>query len=157
MRAIRAGTGRTICPAGQLSARWLPGRRGDSGIRWHVATRPDALHQNGEGDSAPAGAAERDLVIAALLHDVGKGQQQLWHRVAYVLLSRWSPRALQQLARPSHGWRAALARLRDHPLLGAAIARSLGYNETVCQLIEKHHSGPEDSRHRALQRADEVA
>ena len=100
---------------------------------------------------------DADLVVAALLHDVGKGRQMLWHRVAYILLATASPGLLHRLARTGGGWRGALARSLDHPRIGGALARSLGCSEGVTQLIEEHHRASEDVRLRLLQWADEVA
>ncbi|RLC68630.1 MAG: hypothetical protein DRI52_09655, partial [Chloroflexi bacterium] len=45
------------------------------------------------------GQTNQDLLVAALLHDVGKagGQLRLWHRVAIVLLRAFWPAALDYL------------------------------------------------------------
>jgi len=45
---------------------------------------------------------DRDLLAAALLHDVGKsgGQLRLWHRVLIVLISALRPQLLGRLASP---------------------------------------------------------
>lgn len=101
-----------------------------------------------------AEGSDRDLVIAGLLHDVGKGEQQLWHRAGYVLLNATAPALLQRIARPGGDWRGAICRLRDHARRGAEMARSLGYGENVYRLIARHHSAANDARQQALQRAD---
>jgi putative nucleotidyltransferase with HDIG domain len=101
--------------------------------------------------------ADLELVVAALLHDVGKGEQRIWQRVAYVLLGRAAPPLLRWLARADRGWRGALYRSLHHPLLGAQMAREIGYAEAVCCLIARHHEVTVDPRLLLLQWADEVA
>jgi len=117
--------------------------------RTHSLRTAQAILRRDAGDS--------ELVIAALLHDAGKGEQQLWHRVAYVLLAELSPALLRSLARPGAGWRGALYRSIHHAQLGAALARSLGCSDVVCRLIEEHHGSSNDVRQHTLQWADEVA
>ena len=109
----------------------------------------NALREKGHDDS--------DLLIAALLHDAGKGTIELWHRVAFVVLERLSPRLLDQFARPGDGgdWRQALHRCRNHPELGAELARQAGSSERVVKLISEH--GADDKQMAALKAADESA
>src|SRR3990172_12436560 len=77
------------------------------------------------------GREDRALLVAALLHDAGKGRIALWHRVAFVLLEAWAPGLLRRLATPSEGtgWREALYRCLHHPELGAELARHAGSSE----------------------------
>ncbi|MCH8161164.1 MAG: HD domain-containing protein [Chloroflexi bacterium] len=107
----------------------------------------NALREKGHDDS--------DLLIAALLHDAGKGTIELWHRVAFVVLERLSPRLLDRIARPGDGgdWRQALHRCRNHPELGAELARQAGSSERVVTLISEH--GADDRQMAALKAADE--
>src|SRR3990172_9089339 len=53
---------------------------------------------------------DSDLLVAALLHDCGKGQIALWHRVAYVVLDAAAPWFLRGIASQDGGpnWRKAL-------------------------------------------------
>ena len=108
-----------------------------------------ALREKGHDDS--------DLLVAALLHDAGKGTIELWHRVAFVVLERLSPRLLDQFARPGDGgdWRQALHRCRNHPELGAELARQAGSSERIVKLISEH--GADDRQMAALKAADESA
>ena len=87
--------------------------------------------------SAPTPVPE--LLTAALLHDIGKGQLAGWHRVLYVLLEALTPALTGRLASP-HGtqWRQALWRLRHHAHLSAAILREVGSNPRVIQIVESH-------------------
>ena len=50
-----------------------------------------------------AGTDESDLLVAALLHDVGKaaGRIWLWQRTLIVLLKHWAPALLSWVARGS--------------------------------------------------------
>ena len=109
----------------------------------------NALREKGHDDN--------DLLIAALLHDAGKGKIGLWHRVAFVVLETMSPRLLDQFARPGDGgdWRQALHRCRNHPELGAELARQAGSSERVVTLISEH--GADDRQMAALKAADESA
>ena len=109
----------------------------------------NALREKGHDDS--------DLLVAALLHDAGKGTIELWHRVAFVVLEATSPRLLDRFARPGNGgnWRQALHRCRNHPELGAELARQAGSSERVVTLISEH--GADDRQMAALKAADESA
>ncbi len=103
------------------------------------------------------GCDDGDILLAALLHDVGKGHVGLWQRVAFVLLQNASPHLLDRLARPDAGaWRQAMASLRDHGRRGAALAEQAGTPPAVVELI-RHHQQADDSDRRAalLLRAEE--
>ena len=79
-----------------------------------------------------AGEREPDLLVAALLHDCGKGDVPLWLRIAKVL----SPQLLKSLARPGgEGWRAAAYRILHHAELGAAQAEAAGVSPLTAALI----------------------
>ncbi|MCK4451473.1 MAG: hypothetical protein KAX26_12870, partial [Anaerolineae bacterium] len=61
---------------------------------------------------------DRDLLAAALLHDVGKsgGQLRLWHRVLIVLISALRPELLNRLASDEpHSWRYLFFVHQHHP------------------------------------------
>jgi putative nucleotidyltransferase with HDIG domain len=104
-----------------------------------------------------AGDNDPELIVAALLHDIGKGQQRLWQRILYVLLAALSPRLLARFARPGAGWRGALDRAARHPALGAELTRAAGYSDRVAQLVAAHHRQTASGDLLALQRADERA
>lgn len=81
----------------------------------------------------------RELLVAALLHDVGKGQLRVLDRVAYVTLNAISPQFLDGIAR-EHGprWRQGLWRLRHHARLGAERLIEAGSSPRVVELVAAH-------------------
>ncbi|HEX5502425.1 MAG TPA: hypothetical protein VFW96_07355 [Thermomicrobiales bacterium] len=96
-----------------------------------------------------AGARDPDLLVAALLHDLGKvaadgrGRARLPHRVAKVLLERYWPAAWARAsARPRRGPLRGCYLLHHHPALGAARAARLGASPRACALIAAHQDGP---------------
>jgi putative nucleotidyltransferase with HDIG domain len=120
------------------------------------------------------GQRDPDLLVAALLHDIGKTVQalepsslhsvprsvRLWHRVAVVLLRAFWPGLLATLAqdRPP-SWRRPFYIQQNHALLGAELARQMGCTARTVSLIE-HHELPsqrlDDPFLAALQAADNV-
>ncbi len=98
------------------------------------------------------------LFTAALLHDVGKGEIVLWHRVAYVLLESFAPGLLRRLGSPGsgRGWRQAFYRCLHHPRLGAELAREVGCSEQVVTLIGTSDDNAADERLLALHAADDA-
>ena len=81
----------------------------------------------------------RELLIAALLHDVGKGRLHVIDRVAYVVLNAISPRLVDGIAR-EHGprRRQGLWRLRHHARLGAERLVEAGSSPCVVDLVGEH-------------------
>ena len=103
-----------------------------------------------------AGDASRDLLVAALLHDIGKGDLWVGERIAYVLLSALSPRLVDRLAAESPRWRDGLWRLRHHARLGAARLAEEQTSQRVVALVASHIDGDasEDAELERLQAAD---
>ncbi|MDP2726144.1 MAG: HD domain-containing protein, partial [Dehalococcoidia bacterium] len=86
------------------------------------------------------GAQDRDLLVAALLHDVGKGQVSIVHRVAVVLLEATWPAALFRIASPKGPrWRRGFYEHCHHAELGAELARLAGSHPRVVALVRYHH------------------
>jgi putative nucleotidyltransferase with HDIG domain len=101
------------------------------------------------------GHADHDLLVAALLHDIGKGHQRRVDRAAYVAAS-WLGLA-PALATPASrcALRQALARSLDHAITGARELRALGAPPRAVELTLFHHAKlPGDPVLALLQQAD---
>jgi hypothetical protein len=102
-----------------------------------------------------------DLLIAGLLHDIGKADQRgrvrLVDRVARVVLRQATPRLLARLAAsPGNQLLHGLHLCVHHPRLGAERAKALGCSDRAVWLIA-HHEDREpgnDPELIALQAAD---
>ncbi|GMU41059.1 MAG: hypothetical protein AMXMBFR23_19250 [Chloroflexota bacterium] len=87
------------------------------------------------------GASEAALV-AALVHDTGKGRLATWHRVAFVILNAAAPGLSRRVEREGAGWRGALWRLRHHGALGAALLEAAGSDPRVVEIVRGHTGTP---------------
>jgi hypothetical protein len=105
------------------------------------------------------GCTERDLLAAALLHDVGKaeGRVPFWTRPAIVIGKRFAPRLLERLVLPPSifekrrvpSWRRALSYAWWHADVGADLAAAAGLSEQAVLYIRIHHQahGPAATLH----------
>jgi len=94
------------------------------------------------------GERDADLLLAALLHDLGKadpqglGRVRLPHRVSNVLARRLAPGFWDWAsAQPGRGPLRGYYLLRQHPTLGATWAARLGVAPRACALIAAHQDG----------------
>ncbi len=91
------------------------------------------------------GVTDPDVIVAGLLHDIGKSDGdhavRLTDRVGKVLLKRLSPGTLDRVASTyPNGRFTGLALTMRHPEIGADIARDLGCSERTCWLIRYHEA-----------------
>lgn len=111
------------------------------------------------------GHDQPDLLVAALLHDVGKspspgGGLRLWHRVAVVLMRVLWPRLLDRLGSDmSEDWRRPFYIQQRHAAIGAELARQAGCSLLTVDLIRHHEDEPgyrDEMLLAVLQAADSV-
>ncbi|HEY7132296.1 MAG TPA: hypothetical protein VH440_08580 [Candidatus Limnocylindrales bacterium] len=89
-----------------------------------------------------AGETERDVLVAGLLHDCGKGDTGVGPRIAYALGHRYG-RAFWRPAAIVPGWGAAIDRLRVHADSSAELAARAGCSVRTVELI-RHQDRPLD-------------
>ncbi len=94
------------------------------------------------------GVTDSDLLMAGLLHDIGKmdgrTRVRLSDRIAKVLLKRVSPGTLDKVAAAyPNGRFPGLALTMLHPEIGAKVARQIGCSERTCWLIRHHEDDSE--------------
>jgi len=100
------------------------------------------------------GCTEKDLLAAALLHDVGKAQGRVpfWTRPAIVLGKHYAPGLLARLIIAPHlfstrhvsRWRRSLSYAWWHADVGADLAAEAGLSQRAVLYIRTHHqlAGP---------------
>jgi hypothetical protein len=101
------------------------------------------------------GVTDPDVLVAALVHDAGKGSTGVWPRVAYSLGQLLGP-GVWRTAAWLPGFGPALERLRDHPERSANLAASAGCSARTVELI-RYQDDPRDPEFGELLRlADEA-
>jgi hypothetical protein len=87
-----------------------------------------------------------DLLVAALLHDVGKSFHplRLWERPVVVLIRHYRPGAAVRWGRQPGvkfwGWKRPFVIYEQHPEWGAKMAKEAGCSPLTIWLIRWHHS-----------------
>lgn len=123
------------------------------GQLWHRMSNPDRRHAVGVARAVVADlgpAADREVVAAALLHDVGKVVSGFgtFRRVGATLVWAGLGRARpdrERAARWSAADRTILRRLgqyRRHPELGAELLAAAGAHEVTVAWAREHHRQP---------------
>jgi hypothetical protein len=101
------------------------------------------------------GVTDRDVLVAGLLHDAGKGATGLWPRVAWSLGEAWGP-WIWRVAGRLPGMSRARGRLGDHAARSAALAAAAGCSSRTVELI-RNQEAPTDTEFGELLRiADEA-
>lgn len=101
------------------------------------------------------GVTERDVLLAGLLHDAGKGDTGVWPRVAHALAGTYGQWILR-VARLVPGFNPALERLRRHAETSAELAVAAGCPARTVALI-RFQDAPQDPEFGELLRlADEA-
>ena len=106
-----------------------------------------------------SGHDDRDLLAAALLHDVGKGHRlRLWHRVSGVLLEAFAPRMLRRLARSDpRSWRYPFHLYLYHDAISAQMAVSAGCEPRTGSFIRGQQREADAPLQAALKAADDAS
>ena len=106
-------------------------------------------------DLIARGATDPDLLVAALLHDAGKGARTgLAARIAWALMERHGE-PLATIARNVPGLRDGVARMRDHEVRSAELAAAAGSSARAVALIAGD-AGPDDRGLALLRLADDA-
>ena len=101
------------------------------------------------------GVDDRDVLLAGLLHDAGKGDTGVGPRVAYSLGQRYGT-WIWRSASVVPGWADALARLKTHAHASATLAAAAGCSQRTVDLI-REQDAPTDPEYGELFRlADEA-
>lgn len=101
------------------------------------------------------GESDPDVLLAGLLHDAGKGDTGFWPRVVHALAQAYGT-WIEAGPRVLPGWRAELARLRDHAELSATLAEEAGASALTVELIRRQDDPPADETARRFHLADEA-
>ena len=101
------------------------------------------------------GHDDPDLLVAALLHDIGKGEQRRWDRVGYVLAQEARVAGLVGAGNSRLAFRRAVARSLSHAEASAERMANAGASARAVELTRLHH-GPagEEALLPLLQEAD---
>ena len=105
------------------------------------------------------GVDDREVLAAALLHDVAKGARlRIWHRVGGVLLAAVAPGLLQRIASPDPGSRRYAWHLfLHHAELSAQAVRQAGLPDRTAAFIAGTAGGPDAALAKALRAADDAS
>lgn len=89
-----------------------------------------------------SGIRDNHLLIAALLHDCGKGKNPLkvWERIIIVLLQKLPLPVWNNLLQTQSPFSGPLRTAQEHPQWSAEMAAAIGLSPQVVELISQHHN-----------------
>jgi hypothetical protein len=100
------------------------------------------------------GVEDRDVLVAALLHDCAKGMVPLWLRIAKVV----APGVVTSAAvSGAPGWRGAAYRLIHDATLSAALAENAGSSRLIVGLIQGRVTPDQEPKLALLRAADDAS
>lgn len=132
---------------------WLTDAELELFDRMHVADRRHGLDV--VGTLREGGVGDRDVLVAGLLHDAGKGDVGVWPRVAWSLgeaYGAWIWRIVGRLP----GFGRDLERLRRHAEVSARLAEAAGCSPRTVALIAERPAPADAAFGVLLHRADEA-
>jgi len=100
------------------------------------------------------GIADSDLLVAALLHDCGKGRAPLRLRTLNVVAG---PLVRLLSHEDAPGWRGAAYRLAHHAVLGAGLAGKAGSTPATVRYISGRVRPEEEAKIALLRSADDAS
>ena len=101
------------------------------------------------------GIADRDVLVAGLLHDAGKGATGAFPRIIHSLGQAFGSWVVSGMARLP-GMAAPLMRLAEHPERSAAMAAAAGCSERTVELIRWQEAPRDPEYGERLRLADEA-
>jgi hypothetical protein len=132
---------------------WLTPAQLELFDRMHVADRRHGLDVVRTLRSE--GVADREVLLAGLIHDAGKGPTGVVPRIAYALgqgYGSW----VWRIARLAPGMAPALDRLRVHAETSARLAATAGCSPRTVELIRNQDAPLDPDAGRLLRLADEA-
>ena len=133
---------------------WLTPRQLDLFDRMHRADRRHGLDV--VRHLRRAGVSDRDVLVAALLHDCGKGSAGAVPRVVHALAVAYGPRP-RRVAAMIPGMATPLTRLERHAALSAELAAAAGCSPRTVELIRWQEAPRDEEFGRLLLLADEAS